>query len=97
VTQQWLTVLGLAVDLAGFLLLLREWWLAFFNEERQVLAEEQFERLRALRRLRATPPGQANPFEAIERLQDDSALRTARTAHRAAMTARKATLLPRPS
>jgi hypothetical protein len=35
-TQQWLTVLGLALDFAGFMMLLREWWLAFFNENRQM-------------------------------------------------------------
>ena len=35
-TQQWLTTLGIALDFAGFMLLLREWWLAFFNEGRQI-------------------------------------------------------------
>jgi len=93
VTQQWITVVGLALDTSGFLLLLREWWLAFFNEARQIAMEEQFERVRALRRLRATPPGQTNPFEAIERMQDDSAIRTGRNAHRTAMAARKGTFI----
>jgi hypothetical protein len=27
-TQQWLSVLGLGLDLAGFALLLGEWWIA---------------------------------------------------------------------
>ena len=48
-TQQWLTVVGLGLDFTGFMLLLREWWLAFFNEQRQIEMEEQFERVRALR------------------------------------------------
>jgi hypothetical protein len=60
-TQQWLTVVGLGLDFTGFMLLLREWWLAFFNEQRQIEMEEQFERVRALRQLRAAQPGQRNP------------------------------------
>jgi hypothetical protein len=92
-TQQWLTVAGLALDFAGFMMLLREWWLAFFNEERQIEMEEQFERARALRNLRPTPPGQRNPFETLERVQDEAALRKARTVHRAAMGARKGTFV----
>ena len=58
-TQQWLTVLGLALDFAGFMLLLREWWLAFFNEERQIEMEEQFERVRALRNFASCASGPA--------------------------------------
>jgi hypothetical protein len=92
-TQQWLTVLGLFLDFLGFMLLLREWWLAFFNEGRQLEMEEQLERMRALRNLRPQAPGQRNPFEAIERMQDDSAIRKARGAHRAALAARKGTFL----
>ena len=86
-------MLGLALDFAGFMLLLREWWLAFFNEERQIEMEEQFERVRALRNLRTAPPGQRNPFETLERVQDEAALRKARNVHRAAMAARKGTFL----
>ena len=92
-TQQWLTVAGLALDFTGFMLLLREWWLAFFNEERQIEMEEQFERVRALRNLRPTQLGQKNPFETLERVQDEAALRKARNVHRAAMAARKGTFL----
>ncbi len=92
-TQQWLTVAGLALDFTGFMLLLREWWLAFFNEERQIEIEEQFERVRALRHLRPTQLGQKNPFEALERVQDEADLRKARNVHRAAMAARKGTFL----
>jgi hypothetical protein len=92
-TQQWLSVLGLGLDFAGFMMLLREWWLAFFNEARQIEMEEQFERARALRNLRPTAPGQRNPFETLERVQDEAALRKARTTHRAAMAARKGTFV----
>ena len=93
-TQQWLTVLGLALDFAGFMLLLREWWLAFFNERRPAalgVADLGFPR--ALRNLRTAPPGQRNPFETLERVQDEAALRKARNVHRAAMAARKGTFL----
>lgn len=92
-TQQWVTVAGLGLDFAGFMLLLREWWLAFFNEERQIEMEEQFGRARALRNLRPAQPGQPNPFEALERMQDEAAVRQARNVHRAAMAARKGTFL----
>jgi len=44
--QSWLTIGGLAFDFSGFALLLREWWLAFFNEGMQIEAEEQLERMR---------------------------------------------------
>jgi hypothetical protein len=92
-TQQWLSVVGLGLDFAGFMMLLREWWLAFFNEARQIEMEEQQERVRALRNLRPAAPGQRNPFETLERVQDDAAVRRARSDHRAAMAARKGTFL----
>jgi hypothetical protein len=92
-TQQWLSVLGLGLDFLGFMLLLREWWLAFFNEQRQIELEEQQERIRTLRNLRPAPPGTRSPFETLERVQDEAALRRARGEARAAMAARKGTFL----
>jgi hypothetical protein len=92
-TQQWLTVLGLGLDFLGFMLLLREWWLAFFNERRQMELEEQQERIRTLRNLRPAPPGTRNPFETLERVQDEAALRRARGEARTAMAGRKAAFL----
>jgi hypothetical protein len=86
-SQQWLSVLGIALDFAGFALLLREWWLAFFNEGRQLEMEEQLERVRAMRNLR--PRNQRNPFETLERAQDEQAVRKARNIHRSTMAARK--------
>jgi len=88
-TQQWLTTIGLALDFAGFALLLREWWLAFFNEGRQLEVEEQLERVRAMRNLMPRDPGQRNPYERLERAQDEQAIRKARSFHRQAMAARK--------
>ena len=92
-TQQWLNTVGIALDFAGFMLLLREWWLAFFNEERQIAMEEQLERMRALRNIRPRAPGEHNPYETLERMQDEQAIRKARGIHRAAMSARRATFL----
>ena len=88
-TQPWLTTIGLALDFAGFALLLREWWLAFFNEGRQLEMEEQLERVRAMRNLMPRDPGQRNPYERLERAQDEQAIRKARSFHRQAMAARK--------
>jgi hypothetical protein len=92
-TQQWLTVTGLVLDFAGFMLLLREWWLAFFNEERQIAMEEQLERMRGIRNIRPRAPGEHNPYESLERIQDEQAIRKARSIHRAAMSARRGTFL----
>src|SRR5689334_13870713 len=75
------------------MLVLREWWLAFFNERRQIEMEEQLERMRAVRNLRPRAPGERNPFERIEQMQDDQAIRTARQLHRSAMAARRATFM----
>jgi hypothetical protein len=92
-TQQWLNVLGLVLDFAGFMLLLREWWLAFFNERRQIEMQEQFERMQSMRNLRPRAPSEHNPYEALERMQDQQAVRKARDVHRSAMGARRGTFL----
>jgi hypothetical protein len=89
--QSWLTIGGLAFDFAGFALLLREWWLAFFNESRQIEAEEQLERARHLRGLRPIPGN--DPFTALHKMQDDQAVRSARMAHKSAMTARRSVFI----
>ena len=91
--QSWLTIGGLAFDFSGFALLLREWWLAFFNEGMQMEAEEQLERMRHLRSLRPVSSAGADPFAALNKLQDDQAIRRARTAHKTTMAARRTTFL----
>ncbi|HEY1243878.1 MAG TPA: hypothetical protein VGF29_03510, partial [Hyphomicrobiaceae bacterium] len=85
--------LGLALDFAGFMMLLREWWLAFFNENRQMQLAEQLDRARAVRNIRPRAPGEGNPFEQLERMQDESAIRKARAEHHAALAARRRTFL----
>jgi hypothetical protein len=90
--QSWLTIAGLVLDFAGFALLLREWWLAFFNEGRQIEAEEQLERMRHLRSLRPASAG-TDPFAALHKIQDEAAVRSARGAHKSAMAARRSVFL----
>jgi len=63
--QQWLTVAGIVLDFAGFMLLLREWWLAFFNEGRQMQFAEQLDRARAMRDLRNRSMGSGRNFPSI--------------------------------
>jgi hypothetical protein len=92
-TQQWLNVLGLALDFAGFMLLLREWWLAFFNEGRQMQLAEQLDRARSMRNLRNHARGGQNPFETLDRMEDENAIRRARGEHRAALMARRGVFL----
>jgi hypothetical protein len=92
-TQQWLTVLGIALDFAGFMMLLREWWLAFFNEGRQMELAERLDHMRAMRNIRPRAPGERNPFESLDRMQDEQAIRKARAEHRAALGARRGVFL----
>jgi hypothetical protein len=92
-TQQWLNLVGIALDFLGFMMLLREWWLAFFNEDRQMQMAEQLERMRSMRNMFPRAPGERNPYESLERVQDEQAIRRARTEHRAAMAARKGTFV----
>jgi hypothetical protein len=92
-TQQWITVVGLGLDFLGFMLLLREWWLAFFNENRQMQMAEQLDRARAMRDLRNRGMGGNNPFETLDRMQDEGAIRAARAQHRSALMARRGVFL----
>jgi hypothetical protein len=91
--QPWMTVLGIVLDFAGFMLLLREWWLAFFNEGRQMQLAEQLDRVRAMRDMRPRLAGEANPFEQLDRFADEQAVRKAREEHRAALAARRGVFL----
>jgi len=92
-TQQWLTVVGIALDFAGFMLLLREWWLAFFNEGRQMQLAEQLDRVRTMRNMRPLKPGERSPYEQLDRYSDENAVRKAREEHRAALGARRGVFL----
>jgi hypothetical protein len=45
--------------------------------------------MRAMRDLIPRDPRESNPYESLERVQDDQAIRKARTLHRQALAARK--------
>jgi hypothetical protein len=89
--QDWVSAAGIALDFAGFSLLLREWWLAFFNEAAQLRMAESLERQRAMRDLSRGhhPPGTPNPFAPLERMQDETAIRRARETHLRTMASRR--------
>jgi hypothetical protein len=94
-SQQWLSVVGIALDAAGFVILLFEWWLAFFNEERQLGFQRQLERERNLRAFAQenAPEGLRKHLEASGKLMDESALRRAWDAHGGTLARRKIAFL----
>lgn len=76
--QAWLNVAGLSLDAVGFLLLLREWWIAFFSERQQLemaLAHERQQKLRTLTASNRSDEHRRH-LEAVWRLQDDTAAGT---------------------
>ncbi len=93
--QAWVNVIGLGLDFLGFCLLLREWWLAVFNEDLQLQMEEGLERQRQMRQFARAhkDPAERNPYAELERMQDESAIRKARAAHRTAIGARKSVFI----
>jgi hypothetical protein len=94
-SQQWLSVIAIALDAAGFMILLFEWWLAFFNEERQLGFQRQLERERDQRALAQAhaPEGLRKHLETSGKLMDDSALRRAWEAHGGTLVRRKMAFL----
>jgi hypothetical protein len=94
-SQQWLSVIGIGLDAAGFIILLFEWWLAFFNEERQLGFQRQLERERNHRALAQAnaPEGLRQHLETTGKLMDESALRRAWEAHGGTLARRKIAFL----
>jgi hypothetical protein len=90
-SQQWLSVFGIGLDAVGFAILLVEWWLAFFNEERQLGFQRQLERERNLREFTRVnaPEGLRKHLETSGKIADDMALRRAWEAHRGTLLRRK--------
>lgn len=89
--QAWLTVLGLTLDFLGFVLLLREWWIAFFSEQAQMAYEEALERQQKLRSFagqNASETMRAHLARSGE-MQDDMAMRKMRDERRAAQSWRR--------
>lgn len=89
--QAWLTVIGLSLDFLGFCLLLREWWIAFYSDAANLMAEEALERqqkLRAFSSQHSSDQMRAHLSRAGE-MQDDMALRRMREERRAAQSGRR--------
>jgi hypothetical protein len=89
--QNWLSVAGIAIDLAGFLLLLREWWLAFFHESATLDLQHQRahdQRMRHFQRASASDQVRSH-LENFSRMQDEMIERGALGRHAATLRSRK--------
>jgi hypothetical protein len=89
--QDWLQVAGIAIDLAGFTLLLREWWLAFFHETDTIAFEQQRaweQSLRHQHRSHASDQLRSH-LDASARIHDEMTTRAARERHLATLRSRK--------
>jgi hypothetical protein len=89
--QTWITIAGLALDLAGFVLLLREWWLAFFHETASLEAERRRAWERSLRHTQRTHASEQlrTHLDTTNRLQDEMAERNAQGRHEATLKSRR--------
>jgi UPF0716 family protein affecting phage T7 exclusion len=94
--QAWLTVAGLVLDFAGFMLLLREWYLAFFAEQRELDRAKARERDARLRHHMSQSIGSESAGEAARqhmatanRMRDEMAAARARTEVSATLAARR--------
>ena len=91
VFQAWLTVSGLALDFLGFVLLLREWWIAFLSERALMAHEESLERQQKLRAFASQNTNEAmrQHLARAGEMQDDMAVRRARDDRRHAQRGRR--------
>jgi hypothetical protein len=89
--QQWLTVLGLGLDFVGFVLLLREWWTAFFHETAEMQAAERRQWEQSLRHFSHSnmPDAHRTHAETSARLYDEMTFRGAQAARKAALGKRR--------
>lgn len=89
--QAWLTVSGLAIDFLGFVLLLREWWIAFLSERSLMAHEENLERQQKLRAFASQNINDAmrQHLARSGEMQDDMAIRRTRDERRAALKGRR--------
>jgi hypothetical protein len=89
--QNWISVAGIAIDLLGFLLLLREWWLAFFHESATLDFQQRRSWEMSLRHHHVTHASeQLKPhLDASHRIHDEMVERNARAKHMATLKSRK--------
>lgn len=90
-TQSWLTVIGLALDFLGFVLLLREWWIAFLSEKSLLAHEELLERQQKMRSFASQNSNDAMRAHMARagEMQDDMLIRQAREERRSAQRGRR--------
>jgi CHASE3 domain sensor protein len=89
--QSWITVAGLVLDLLGFVLLLREWWLAFFHETIALEAERRRAWERSIRHTQRTHASEQlrTHLDTTARIQDEMADRNAQSRLEATLRSRK--------
>lgn len=89
--QAWLTVSGLVIDFLGFVLLLREWWIAFLSERSLMAHEENLERQQKLRAFASqnTNDAMRQHLARAGEMQDDAAIRRARDERRTSQKGRR--------
>jgi len=89
--QNWLSVAGIGIDLVGFLLLLREWWLAFFHETAVLDSQQQraFEQSMRHHQRASASDQMRSHLDTFARMQDEAAARGDRGRHLATLQSRK--------
>jgi hypothetical protein len=89
--QAWISVAGIVLDLIGFVLLLREWWIAFFHENAALEHQQRRAWEQSLRQHQTAHASNQlrSHLDAHHRIQDDMADRGARARHIATLKARK--------
>jgi len=89
--QAWLTVSGLVIDFLGFVLLLREWWIAFLSERSLMAHEENLERQQKMRAFASQNANDAmrQHLSRAGEMQDDMAIRRARDERRSSLKGRR--------
>jgi hypothetical protein len=89
--QSWISVAGIALDLVGFILLLREWWLAFFHESATLEFEQRRAWEQSLRHQHYThaPEQLRGHLDVSNRIHDEMVERGARARHLATLKSRK--------
>lgn len=89
--QSWISVAGIALDLIGFLLLLREWWVAFFHENAVLEHQQRRAWEQSLRHHQTAHASDQlrSHLSTHNRIQDEMVERGARARHIATLKARK--------
>ncbi len=90
-SQQWLAVAGIALDMLGFAILLVEWYLAFFNEGRQLDLQRKLEQERKHRAFSQShaPEALRAHMQTSAKMMEDVAMRRAWAEHGGTLARRK--------